>query len=916
MSALSFLLRSGRPEPYALLRSTDNFGIEELDLASPPRSFWADESSEAPRIIEIGFDRRRLTALPGPVELLRDLPDGETWAAMTRRSLARLAAWFLVAEDRQARLRARPIATLAHQASLVDHVLSQPKLRRVLIADEVGLGKTVEAGLIVKRLLEQRPGLRILYLAPARLVANVRGELDRLGLSFRQWVAGEARDANLGDALVVASIHRAVHEARYEEFVGARPWDVLIVDECHHLSDWEPGGGSPVRKYRLVRDLVERQPSDGRLILMSGTPHQGHRERFENLLRFLRTDDEPKSAIAGRVIYRTKDDVRDWEGAPIFPSRQVNEPRVIDLGAEHRQWLENIHDFYVPPLGTRSADGKRRAAGWRCAQALQWATSSVEAGLGYLVRQAIRADWKPDHPDLRRAIETIRPYRLGSADESVEVLFSRMEREVGRQRQVGDVDDIEDSLESEGKWEPDPLKLAELLREGVAVAERTRDRKWDLIYDEILRPAGEEKVVLFAQPIETVTALARYLERRFGQKPALIIGNQEQADRDRMIEEFWRPEGPQFLVSSKAGGEGLNLQVARRVVHVDVPWNPMDMEQRVGRVHRFGSRRTILVDTVVAKDSREVDMYRVAREKLMQIASSLVPEDRLEGLFSRVMALVPPEDLQVVLERGALAPLSQADQDAISDLVSQGFEAWQAFHERFRDSQIEAPDPGLASWSDVAYFARSHAGAEPAEGFTSLRFAWREGEVVDASVPIDVLRLRDDALYACGETGGMPITNANGDRVEPLGLNVPTLARALRDSAFTAKPAGAAHMRWPDGAPLPNGVGSRPFAVWVAARRTLRVSSGPAEELGSSIEIFVVPTEGEARRLHGVDRSEVMRGLLRGVIRREAEDVPGLVGRLAELEPEWEVELRRPSEADRADGVGHAVTPLLAAVVA
>ena len=83
----------------------------------------------------------------------------------------------------------------------------------------------------------------------------------------------------------------------------------------------------------------------------------------------------------------------------------------------------------------------------------------------------------------------------------------------------------------------------------------------------------------------------------------------------------------------------------------------MDLEQRIGRVHRFLSRRTILVDTVVVKDSREVDTYAFAREKLRAIASTMVPEDRFEALFSRVMSLVPPEELQSVMAQGPVGPL-------------------------------------------------------------------------------------------------------------------------------------------------------------------------------------------------------------------------------------------------------------------
>src|SRR5262249_59810892 len=94
---------------------------------------------------------------------------------------------------------------------------------------------------------------------------------------------------------------------------------------------------------------------------------------------------------------------------------------------------------------------------------------------------------------------------------------------------------------------------------------------------------------------------------------------------------------------------------------IEVPWNPMDLEQRVGRVHRFGSRRTILVDTVVVKDSREADAYRIARQKLKIIAATLVEPERFEAIFARVMCLVPPEELQTVLIRASQAPFDREE---------------------------------------------------------------------------------------------------------------------------------------------------------------------------------------------------------------------------------------------------------------
>lgn len=204
---------------------------------------------------------------------------------------------------------AREVDTLSHQVSLARHVLQNENLRRVLIADEVGLGKTVEAGLILRETLQRRPEARVLYLAPARLVSNVRAEFDRLKLPFRQWSAQEA-DARLTDPKIIASMHKAVHGENFDRVVETAPWDVIIVDECHHLSAWEEDGGKPGEAYRLVKELIDRQGPEARVILMSGTPHQGHETRFENVLNLLRAPDEQKANLTGRVIYRTKDDIR------------------------------------------------------------------------------------------------------------------------------------------------------------------------------------------------------------------------------------------------------------------------------------------------------------------------------------------------------------------------------------------------------------------------------------------------------------------------------------------------------------------------------------------------------------------------------------------------------------------------------
>jgi superfamily II DNA or RNA helicase len=852
--------------------------------------------------------------------LLVDLPQEDNWHAMSVRSRGRFLAWYLIGEDPQRRLDVKPVETLAHQASIVRHVLEDSSLSRVLIADEVGLGKTVEAGLIVQELLAQDPTRRILYLAPAKLVKNVRREFFRLGLDFRMLVSDRDRDATVRDSRIIGSIHLLSRERAMKELLDQPRWDVVVVDECHHLSDWAKGGGKPVNKYRLVKELLSRLDRGSRVIFLSGTPHQGTPERFENLIRLLADDGtSDASAAKGRIIYRTKEHVRDWDGQPLFPARRVNPPIVLDLGDQHRTWLKNIHLFFEPAIQGGS-DPKTKGAVWRSRQAQQWATSSIQAGIGYLVRQAIRHDWTLKDEPLAEALGALRPYRNGPRDEDVADLFTRISREIGRQDDTHDVDDIEDDEdedeETPHEWKPDRKALAALLRQGLELLKTSCDAKWNLLHDRVLKDAGDDKVVLFAQPIETVIALSSFLERKTGIRPSLIIGNQSDEEREREIERFWRPEGPRHLISSRAGGEGLNLQVAWRLVHVDVPWNPMEMEQRVGRVHRFKSRRTITVDTIVVKNSREVDAYRIAREKLKEIASTMVPDDHFDMLYSRVMSIVPPVEFQGILGERPLGPFTDEERRRLSDIVSRGFERWKSFHDLFagRQRQIAALERGTADWEDVRRFAESHLKARPGPPIAALGFLWKDGEIVNQDRTIESLEI-DGQVFACGDYGGAPLSSPNGTGIARLGLNSSILAKAIQRLAQGVEPTGAGHYRWPEGMPPPISGLETPFGLLVFARQSLNLGQRGSSEAGLSITILCVPSGGEVVELSAEAKPAAFRGLSRAGIRQGAPPCPELIERMRMVEDERAMALRIPSDSDRERGIRHVVFPLLAAIV-
>jgi superfamily II DNA or RNA helicase len=822
-------------------------------------------------------------------------------------------ASFLIAEDPQRRLDARKAATLMHQVSLVQHILDRPNLRKVLVGDEVGLGKTIEAGLLIKQLIEQNPAYRVLYLAPARLVSNVATELrDKLDIDVRKWISGNDSEARLeSDRVVVASLNKSVFGANLERVGKSGPWDLVIVDECHHLSDWDPTGGKPNQAFKLVKQLVESQAPGARFILMSGTPHQGSEARFRNILRLLSDDGKDVAGAAGRVIFRTKDRVKDWRGAPLFPSRDVRQPIVVPLGTLYEQWYRDIGALYTTD-GMSGA--KSRAAGWAKGLALQWASSSVQAGLGFLARLAMRRlNWTLENASLRRALLALRPYRGGPRDEPVESLYARLVLQMGNQTLELLEDEEDDAADDDAPWRPDPSALSDLLLAGVKLlGTPVAQAKWEAVC-RLIDAAEGEKIVLFAQPVETVTTVADFLEQRYGERPSIIIGNQSDGERISQVDRFQSRDGPRFLVSSRAGGEGLNMQQARRLIHLDVPWNPMDMEQRIGRVHRFGSRKTIIVDTVVAAGSREVDMYRIAREKLALIAQHLDPE-QFETLFGRVMSLVPPKELEHILgDIAESAALNESSAREIGRLVTEGYASWSQFDHTYRKQaeQIRSVNSGEASWADVALFLVKYGGAKPSTDATYSGFEYRDNEIVSTDEHVATLTF-NQCLYACGDTGGLRAHSDDGGVAAPVGLNLDPVRQSLFDSFGSTPPAGAAVIKRPAGLGF-LGSSNGPTTVLVFLRQKLQPDKGVWAERSVELRTFRVDDLGQHTELTADEGTQVVRACQ--TVSR-VKDPTGLpIDKVREAERALMVSLRRPSDSEISEGIRYAVWPIAALVL-
>ncbi len=652
-------------------------------------------------------------------------------AAESTSHFRRLCAYWLQAENRQGQLDNIPVLPLRHQESLVEYLTRRESPRRMLIADEVGLGKTVEIGLLIERLQAADPDIRVLYVTLGGLVPNVAEQFTNMGFdrlrSDRFYIYGNrALDetqyppARLGgpdsDRRVVASLHRLAFRREWETRLEGTKWDVVVVDECHRLRMYGTGEDTKAQKwFRVVeRILREHLAEDGRVYFLSGTPHQGNPEVFLNLAGLLfglergAPPREQRRALRGRVIYRIKEGVLDWDGLPLFPKRDIREPRFAAIPHEYNTLLSEIADYFDWLL----QEGAQRAIGFVKSNALQYAASSPRAGFAYLLRRYLRNFSQAGN---RNRMEgwagLLVPYRNRPANERPESLLDYLIGAV-REEEEEDPEDTDTGTLSEAVGsglpgptsEEDQRRLGQLLDKYARLLQQEDLRAKFQELGKLLEEADEPYVV-FAQSVDTVYEIKRFLEER--RIPfSIIVGGQDPADRKGEMEEFRRPGtlGRRVLVSSAAGGEGLNLQVARRLIHFDLPWNPMVLEQRIGRVHRIGAINTVIVDTILLQGSMEADIYQRLIDRLTTIVGALAddPNQRAE-YFRRILAGIPLERLRELFSG------QRGDDDAIAEAVLAGKRAVQDVDNELQQHRVQltTEDKGRATMEKLALLLES-----------------------------------------------------------------------------------------------------------------------------------------------------------------------------------------------------------------
>ena len=583
---------------------------------------------------------------PPPLELAKAGQWDEAW----KFDLRQMAARFLTL-NKGGQLSNARTENLPHQIFTAFNVVSSSR-RRFMLADEVGLGKTIEAGMVWQSLAQRGNANRTLVVCPAGLTRQWQEEFEdkfhaRFMIFGRDFTAVNPRMWDL-QATAIASLDRLKRKEHKRTLLENRKWDLIIFDEAQHLSARQyPSKIEKTQNYQLAEVL--REYTDA-LLLLTATPHAGdpNHGRFINLVRLLEAnvdftpliDEGLFRAQAGipysKLILRTpKLKVTDAQGKAVFKGRRTVQ-LVFHMYPEEAEFYKAVEDYIrtgYNSLEQVEDPTRRRAIGFILTSFQKLNASSV------------------------RAIKAALKGRLDRLEEKLAKLPPEEEEEEHDERYFGEFEE-KAALKSDRELLAGEVKLLKNLIGMAVKTEKKMDRLEDLL-EQVDRETPGAKVLIFTEYRRTQEFLKEQLESWYGAGSVVLIngdmkleGTTPDADSKRRSQRLFREDpSVRFLVSTEAGGEGINLQWCHIVVNYDLPWNPMRYEQRIGRVYRYGQDKVVQIYNLRAKETIEdtVRTYFDQRLKAAATALSTVTGESVEELIAslngQLEAEIDPEDI-------------------------------------------------------------------------------------------------------------------------------------------------------------------------------------------------------------------------------------------------------------------------------
>ncbi|WP_338472809.1 helicase-related protein [Niallia sp. XMNu-256] len=521
----------------------------------------------------------------------------------------------------------KQLLPLPHQIEAVYSRMLQVPQVRFLLADDPGAGKTIMAGMLIKE-LKARLGIeRVLILVPPLVLKQWQEELEQKFDEYFHIINRATikeyggKNPFIANGFCLASMYWASRE-EIKALIQEAQFDLVIVDEAHKMAAYTHGTVKRktfrTKLYQLGESLLKKTHH---CLLLTATPHKGDSENFRHLMRLIdedifsnKSNESLKEKTNPFIIRRLKENLKNFDGSPIFP-RRTTKTIQYQLTDEELALYEAVTE-YVQNYYNRAINNGSQSTAFAMMLLQRRLSSSIDA-----IYLSLKRRYK-------------RLYKLYKQTEEERQKFMRKIKSVDTENYLEEGSEIQEQLENQFEQSIDVIDPKELkkelliLKKLIQQAENIKlyavERKYQELEDTLFGPSGllnhNEKILIFTEAADTLNYLEEKLLKRVS-RVAKIVGSFSMDQRRKQVELF-RNEC-QIMIATDAGGESINLQFCNQMINYDIPWNPNKLEQRMGRIHRIGQKNEVFVFNLVAQNTREGSVMTKLLEKMELMKSDL-----------------------------------------------------------------------------------------------------------------------------------------------------------------------------------------------------------------------------------------------------------------------------------------------------